>query len=183
MKPSKKLVNFIASIYLSIRKAFSSRFLYEVFAEKYESNGIWERVREYTIKDFSDYINTYPYKSDPKRGAIDFSHPEDKPDYFFADLSAGRDCDNWSRIWLCYLKYHSSDWENVKEIVVLDTSTFKNCFMTSHFITVARNKFNGKWYCFNYEYSGRKFDTMEEAILDVCRWKTYTEENLYWEAY
>lgn len=181
---NKNLAKAICSLYVKIRKNFSSDFLYKIFAEKYESKGIWPTVREYSIFNFSNYINTCEYLSDPLCGAVDFSHPESEPEYFFADLSKGRDCDNWSRIWLCYLNYHKDDWEDVTEVVLFSRDNLISCFLTSHFITIAKNIHNGKYYCFNYEYSGRTHDTFEDAVQEVCRLsKTYTPENLVWVKY
>lgn len=181
---NKKFAKFVCKTYLKFRKTFSSKFLYKTFAEKYESKQLWPTVREYNIRRFSDYINSYEYVSDPLNGAVDFSHPEDEPDYFFADLSKGRDCDNWSRIWLCYLKYHEQDWVEITEVVVFNTSTFKNCFATSHFITIAKNKKNNRYYCFNYDYSGKQYVNFEDAVYEVCdKSSTYTKDNLVWIKY
>lgn len=180
----KKTAETISSLYLKIRKSFLSKFLYKKFHEKYTDNGEWDKAKNKTAAEFSNIINKYDYKADLFGGLVDFSHPENEPQYFFADLKHNRDCDNWSREWKIYLNLHNDLWEDVTEVVVFSRDTLITCFTTSHFITVAKNKVTGKWQLFNYYYSAKQYDSKKEAILGVCRNSgSYTEENIIYKEY
>lgn len=114
------------------------------------------------IYDFENYINDFTYRSDKLSGLFDMSFPMDKPEYFFADLDWGRDCDDYARIWAIYLK-GTGEWDAIKEYIVLDIN---NPFFSAHVVATARNKADGKYYLFNYKMFGPYAN--EETAVKGC---------------
>lgn len=171
----KEIVRLVASAYLKIRKIFERR-VFEVLTKEYVEDKNFKEYFKLDIEEFSDKINSYEYKPDLVRGLLDSSFPEDKPEYFFSEVTYGRDCDDWSRVWKIYLELN--DWKEVTEVCVLSKD---NPFKTAHFITVAKK--DEFYYCFNYVYTGKKHCTFEKAVKEVTGWNIYDEDNLVYIKY
>jgi len=172
----KIFIKITMALYLKFRKKYEKQ-IFDLLSEKnLKEENLWSIISEYDIEKFSKYINAIEYKADMLEGLLDMSFPKNNPNYFFSNLSYGRDCDDWSRLWVLYLEKHG--WEEISEVCV---TTTKHPFKESHFITVAKK--DGKYHCFNYEYSSIGYVTFEEAVYKVCDWDIYNKDNLVWTKY
>ena len=120
--------------------------------------------------EFSKLINSFEYRMDPLKGAIDYiAHPDS---FFDKSKKQGRDCDDWSRMWTLWGLYHGY---RAYEYVVCDPSSLKTAFNTMHCITVLERK--DKFYLMNYKYYG-PFSTIEAALNKLKTWPSYSQNLL-----
>ena len=177
-----KLVKTVLVAYSKIRR-FIEPLMFKLFSQKTPYNKHkWDLAKAMDINDFDNYINTFEYKSDKAMGLFDMVFPLDKPEYFFADLKWGRDCDDFARIWAIYLK-RTGDWESIKEQIVLDSN---KPFSSAHVILTAKNKNTDKYWLFNYKMLG-PYDNEEKAVKGCITDRTtsyvYKEETFLWTTY
>ena len=132
---------------------------------------LWDDVKDLPPEQFSDVLNQFNYKYDKYSGLLDNTHPIDKPQYFFKELTTDRDCDNWAREWVAYYKYHNMP---AQEWIVTNR---KHPFTKSHLIAVA-NEGDG-WRLLNYSRYPQAHDSVEGAIEDIKDFNSgvYSEDN------
>ena len=124
----------------------------------------WLEARELSMFNFSKEINTYKYKSDALKGAVDSSFSDDEPEYFFSDLDKGRDCDDYARIWRLWGEHHG--YTGYEYIIINPRAPFK----TAHVIALLER--NGVWWLMNYKPYG-SFSSKEKALERMKSWKPY----------
>jgi hypothetical protein len=169
---NKKLAKKILKIYLEIRR-FTSPFIFKKMYEVPIINKRWDRIKSYSLYEFSKEINSYSYNYDSLYGLFDASFPSDCPEYFFQSLERGRDCDDFARIWRLWAEYQRME---AKEYVFLD---IREPFKTAHVVCIAKEK-EGKYWLFDYTPSG-PFETFESVINHMKTY--YVEEYLIYERY
>lgn len=169
----KRIAEFILLIVARIRLKMEKRFFKHRSPkdwEELEDLENWNDVRDLDSDSFDYVINRLPYKSDAMQGFMDYSFPIDKPEYFFKNLPYGRDCDDWTRVWCSYCKYHK---QVVEEWIV---TTIRHPFKDSHFVAVVHED-NG-FRLLDYHRWNLK-PTVEQAVASVCdHWTSYDPENL-----
>lgn len=147
------------------------KFLIEIYATLFlKSKKVkWpDKSREEfnrNMRDFSERINSFPYKSDPIGGLIDYI---DHPDNFFKeDKTEGRDCDDWARMWSIWGAlngYKAQEW------VVCNP---KKMFSTMHAITTLEK--DGSYYLMNYYFYG-PYDSEESALAMMSNFTSYVDD-------
>lgn len=160
-------MTFLLKIILMFRRALENK-LFKKFAPKDWENlkdlDNWDEVKNLNPSQFDWKINSYKYKSDKLSGLLDNSHPLDKPQYFFKDLPDGRDCDNWSRVWV---QYYLNRGNEVQEWVVTNK---KHPFKDSHFVAVVKE--DDGWRLLNYKRYSSVHPTPEDALRDLNGWNS-----------
>lgn len=159
------MIKSILKIVLKLRYAFEKQIFKALAPNRWEELpdlDKWESVRELNPSAFDWKINSYKYKSDKFSGLLDNSHPLSKPQFFFKDLPFGRDCDNWSRVWVQYYLYHRF---NCQEWLVTNK---KHPFTKSHFVSVVEE--NNGFRLLNYKRYPLVHETVEEALDDLENW-------------
>lgn len=171
---NKKFVEKVLKAYLEIRR-FSSPFIFKKMYKIPIDHYVWDRIKSYSMKEFSKEINLYPYKWESMYGLFDASFPSNCPDYFFQDLKKGRDCDDFARIWRIWAEYNRmTAWE----YVFLDT---ESPFKTAHVVCIAKEKEN-KYWLFNYTEYG-PFSTLDDAINELKKRYYKDKENIIYARY
>ena len=130
----------------------------------------WNEVRVKKLSDYSEWINTFEYLSDPLFGLMDktetFEH------FIDPDIKSGRDCDDWAMmydLWGIFNKRYS-----YTVIVTTEKHPFKN----AHVVTVLYNPTTKKYTLCNYTPT-KIANSLEEAIDGVRLWNTYKEGYIY----
>ena len=146
-------------LWLNLVRRWKSPLLYWIFRHtKYrgrELPDIWDDIKDLPIDEFHLKIargSKYDYLSDPLGGLLDYS-PQEK-NFFFLDRETSRDCDNWSRMWYWYHRYHGRE---AKEIGMKNLETGK-----AHAVTVA--KFSDGWELYDYRPTQLRENTIREAL-------------------
>ena len=127
----------------------------------------WEDIKDLSPEEYSKVLNKYEYKYDKIQGLLDNTQPVDEPQYFFKDLTTDRDCDNWARQWVIYYRYHKKP---IQEWIVTNK---KHPFTKSHLVAVV-NEGDG-WRLLNYHRSPNVYETVEEALGELNRSKSYPD--------
>ena len=133
-----------------------------------------EKLEEFFIesdmKEFSDKINSFEYKSDAIGGLIDVTR---SPEHFFDEtITVGRDCDDWARMWSYWGNYHGY---RAFEYILVNPSAV---FSTAHIITVLKN--GTEIILCNYRPIKSGFKTVEEAVEYMKEaWPTKYEKLCY----
>ena len=127
----------------------------------------WEDIKDLSPEEYSRVLNKYEYKYDKIQGLLDNTQPVDEPQYFFKDLTTDRDCDNWARQWVIYYRYHKKP---IQEWIVTNK---KHPFTKSHLVAVV-NEGDG-WRLLNYHRSPNVYETVEEALGELNRSKSYPD--------
>ena len=127
----------------------------------------WEDIKDLSPEEYSKALNKYEYKYDKIQGLLDNTQPVDEPQYFFKDLTTDRDCDNWARQWVIYYRYHKKP---IQEWIVTNK---KHPFTKSHLVAVV-NEGDG-WRLLNYHRSPNVYETVEEALGELNRSKSYPD--------
>lgn len=127
----------------------------------------WDKVKDKNIEEFSEIINSYPYRSDPFSGKFDFSIQE--PDFFFLKKDSARDCDDFARIWYFYAKHNSNKWYGF-EIWVYEKG---NKVPTSHMTAVLQNVETGKFHLADYRFDPTPHDSIQEALGKIPEYYSY----------
>lgn len=100
------LGSILVKLYIFLRGAVNpvvNVFLNNKFKDVPEIDFEKDYVEKLTEDEMSKKIMSYPYKWDPKKGALDFTFLD--PKFFFWDgLPYGRDCDDFSYIWYLYFR-------------------------------------------------------------------------------
>lgn len=171
---NKNFTEKVLKAYLTIRR-FSSPFIFKKMYKIPIENEIWEKAKNYDIVDFSNLVNSYPYKWESMQGLFDASFPSSSPDYFFQALEKGRDCDDFARIWRLWAEYKGmTAWE----YVILDKN---KPFSTAHVVCIAMSKEDKHW-LFNYDYAG-PFNSLEETIDELGKQCHIDKENIVYARY
>ena len=127
----------------------------------------WDDIKDLSPEEYSKVLNKYEYKYDKIQGLLDNTQPVDEPQYFFKDLTTDRDCDNWARQWVIYYRYHKKP---IQEWIVTNK---KHPFTKSHLVAVV-NEGDG-WRLLNYHRSPNVYETVEEALGELNRSKSYPD--------
>lgn len=127
----------------------------------------WDDIKDLSPEEYSKVLNKYEYKYDKIQGLLDNTQPVDEPQYFFKDLTTDRDCDNWARQWVIYYRYHKKP---IQEWIVTNK---KHPFTKSHLVAVVNE--GGGWRLLNYHRSPNVYGTIEEALGELNRSKSYPD--------
>lgn len=114
--------------------------------------------------EFSQKVNSMPYKSDPLGGLIDYVADPDK--FFDPKRKFGRDCDDWARQWSIWGYYNGYVAE---EHIVYNP---KRPFKTMHVVTLLWK--DGNCFLANYHLFG-PFQTEEDALDYLKNYSSYKD--------
>ena len=114
--------------------------------------------------EFSQKVNSMPYKADPLGGLIDYVADPDK--FFDPKRKFGRDCDDWARQWSIWGYYNDYVAE---EYIVYNP---KRPFKTMHVVTLLWK--DGNCFLANYHLFG-PFQTEEEALGYLKNYSSYKD--------
>ncbi len=164
------MIKKLVQVYSVIRHVFNRIKFPKKSSPAYST---WKEVMGYDIIKFSEWVNSFPYKSDLLGGLIDrtpsFEH--------FIDRTAThtRDCDAFARMWTMwgmlngYFAY---------EVIV----GINGLPMKPHVVTILHRKHNGKeeyLLCDYYAYG--IFNSVDSCKAKLCeRWNDYNRGNLLW---
>ena len=141
-------------IYLKIIRKITSPIFYLISRIKYgKLPDKWESVKNLSMEKFSEMLLSYPYKSDPFFGAIDYSLIN--PNYFFIEKDYGRDCDDFARMWWLWAIHNKKT--PVYEVVIVERTKITS----AHVITIIKESEN-KYLLFDYKPVG-VFSSIEEC--------------------
>lgn len=175
----KKIVNDFLNYMTFTRKSLSwAKYWYvRIFqlGHYWRLPDVWTSVKNLPMKDYSDFIMTYPYKAD----RIDWDFTLQEPNYFFlkdSDLPerlrqwVTRDCDDFSHMWLYWAKENGY---KGYEIGVIDALSLQ-----AHAFAILEK--DGKFYECNYHWNG-VYDSFQKAVDASNKEMGYTHP--YWTVY
>lgn len=169
MTPLTKQVARLIRFYADMRKSLNP-------LKELPTHKLWLSHRDDDIEDFSDFINRFPYKSDPLGGLIDYTAP---PDAFYdSGRKVARDCDEFARQWAYWGLWNGFD---VSEVIVTDMSA---PMLKSHVVTVL--KYENVYRMCNYSPCDL-MPTFKKAVGQIKGWKDDYYDPVYviadsWEA-
>lgn len=169
------MIELLFRIIVGIR-VWISPFIYKKFYRKNLSSTheLWDSHYKWrTMKSFSEDINAYDYEWDYLHGLLDASFSSNEPDYFFQSLTAGRDCDDFARIWRLWGE--AQGWKG-EEYIFTDK---KKPFSKAHVVTILEENPSQFW-LMNYSPYG-PYSTKEEAIQKMTDW--YEKETMIYVRY
>lgn len=138
-----------------------------LFPLQHAKSATWNSNKDSNMHSFSNFINSFPYKSDPLGGLLDYT---DTPDSFYVkEKQSGRDCDDYAYQWAMWGKHNGYSYRVM--LVTVDTNVI-HMFTKAHFITILEK--NSKWWLMNYEPYGA-FNTFEDALAYMYRFDTYKD--------
>lgn len=145
-------------------RQYLSPWLYKKHYKVTGGQAAWQYARQLTMAEFDKEVNDdakYGYKWDTFRGLLDSSFCSGEPQYFFAPLARGRDCDDYARIWRLWGE--TNGYTGYEYIVTEPASPFKRAHM------VALLEKGGKWWLMNYHPYGA-VNSREEALQLMTKW-------------
>lgn len=134
----------------------------------------WDTIKNHDMKEFSLFINMYPFKRDPLWGLLDYTIQE--PDFFFLGLKHSRDCDDFAQMWYWWAKENGySAW------LVMMYDKWK---LNSGHMTCIIYK-EGQYHLADFHIKG-KYSSFEEAMeqfknRELLSYGKY--KNLRWKIY
>lgn len=138
-----------------------------------EENPVWKKVRELSMSDFSKWVNSFEYKSDPLMGLLD--HTQTFEHFADPDSKDSRDCDDFARMWFLWGVYNGY---YATEYIVGDDSIPPKF----HVVTVLQ-QYSGLYTLCDYQYYG-PFQTLDECKECLCRnWSHYKMDSLIFQEY
>lgn len=161
-------------LYVRFIRKHTEKKLNELF-EKIQptKSTMWAVFKNLPMQEFSDKINSYEYKPDLGEGLVDYAR--DNPNAFFDNLTFGRDCDDWARLWKHWGIHNGY---TVQEVII---STKQHVVKDAHVVCVLE-KDNSYWMC-DYKPYGA-YASLEQAVEGIPdHWKKYTHENMVYELY
>ena len=159
-------------LYVKWIRPHTSNVLDKIFSTEITPNAVWYVYREKSLREFEKLVNSYKYKKDPIGSLLDFNFSD--PDMFFDNRSKYRDCDDTSHIYKLWFEYNGY---TTQEVIV---TTHKHVIHDAHVICIAEK--HGEYWCANYKVYGA-YNSFDEAVHAVCKWKKYTPDNLIWTTY
>jgi hypothetical protein len=147
----------------------SARKLFKKHGVKPEHR--FKDVKGKTMLAYSKLINSYPYKSDPLQGRMDFTYLD--PDMFFIPREEARDCDDFAHMWQLWCEengyiatqYYVYDWIKGHE---------------AHMTCVAKK--DGKYWLLDYTPTGPS-DTIEGAWEVLIEKYNYDRDKFFFLKY
>ena len=158
-------------LYVKLIRPYTEKFLND--KEKYQvTDDVWSRVKNLSLNEFSNFINTYEYSSDRLGGLLD--HSFNHPNYFFIEKGYGQDCDNFTRMIKYWAIYNNVE---AQEVIV---SSKSHIVRDAHVVAVLH--MDGYYLC-DYEVYG-PFATFEDAVYNIPdRWEKYNKDDFIYELY
>ena len=130
----------------------------------------WNKVRKLSFQEFSDWVNSFTYLSDPLSGFFDktetFEH------FIDPNIKSGRDCDDFAEMFKLWGIFNKRKAYTV--VITIKAHPFKK----SHIVTVLYDDSTKKYTLCNYTHA-IEADTLEEAIDKIRQWKTYKDGYIY----
>lgn len=136
-----------------------------IFRARVPKSKEWDSYRTLSMDAFDFKLNTFPYKSDPLHGLVDytasFSH------FVKGSVLHGRDCDDFARMWTLW---GISNGFTAVEVLV---STSSHLFSNAHAVTLLDDGKCNVWLC-NYHKSGT-FGSRDGALDAIKSWSCYAD--------
>lgn len=130
----------------------------------------WNELRTLKLSDYSNYLNTFPYKSDPLKGLID--HTGTFENFIDPNIKSGRDCDDWAMMYDLWGIFN----KRISYTVIVTTKN--KVFSNSHVVTVLYNPTSKKYTLCNYTPTTIA-NSLEDAIDGVRKWECYKQGYIY----
>ncbi len=162
------MILFLFKIYINIRKITSPIFYWilRFTIHRGKLPNIWNDAKKLNKSEFSNLINSYPYKSDFFRGIIDNTLRQ--PDFFFvSDRNSDRDCDDFAQMWYWWADYNNYE----TYMVAISNGIFKE----GHMLTIIKK--DGCYKLADYIIRGN-FNSIDEIKKYIIKYDNY--DKLLW---
>ncbi len=135
-----------------------------------KNHPVWKEVLGYDMNQFSEWVNSFSYKSDLLFGLIDRTPSFEE--FIDPDLKHSRDCDAFARMWLI--------WGMMKGYSAYEYIVGNNGIpMRAHMITILK-KDDKYWLC-DYKPYG-PFSSEKNCKVKLCNiWPDYDFGNLIFQ--